>query len=135
MYQRISLIITTLLLAACTLPNLPADAVPTEPSSAVVAATTPTTVPSAVEAESAAPDNITEQTSEQSAVDNSEETTDVEAAATPVLVATSTPIVAEATATPTPTPDWLSTVTVEGEFYVLGNPNAPIRLVDYSDFL
>lgn len=44
--------------------------------------------------------------------------------------------------TPTPTPgatatpvDWLTTATVEGDYYVLGNPAAPIRLRDYSDFL
>ncbi|MEZ4859908.1 MAG: hypothetical protein R3C14_01300 [Caldilineaceae bacterium] len=31
--------------------------------------------------------------------------------------------------------DWLATVTVEGDYYILGNPAAPIRLIDYSDFL
>lgn len=31
--------------------------------------------------------------------------------------------------------DWLATVTIEGDYYILGNPNAPIRLIDYSDFL
>jgi protein-disulfide isomerase len=31
--------------------------------------------------------------------------------------------------------DWTQTVFVEGDFYVRGNPAAPIRLVDYSDFL
>lgn len=30
--------------------------------------------------------------------------------------------------------DWTQTVTVEGDFYVLGNPAAPVRLVDFSDF-
>lgn len=50
--------------------------------------------------------------------------------AAPVLVPTDTPQVADAIET-----DWLATVTVEGDFYILGNPNAPIRLVDYSDFL
>lgn len=49
----------------------------------------------------------------------------------PILVPTDTPETEEAVA---PT-DWLSTVTVEDNFYILGNPNAPIRLVDFSDFL
>ncbi len=31
--------------------------------------------------------------------------------------------------------DWLQVASKEGDLYVLGNPNAPIRLVDYSDFL
>jgi protein-disulfide isomerase len=31
--------------------------------------------------------------------------------------------------------DWSQTVFVEGDFFVRGNPAAPIRLVDYSDFL
>jgi hypothetical protein len=37
---------------------------------------------------------------------------------------------------PTATPgDWANTASVEGDYYLLGNPAAPIRLVDYSDFL
>ncbi len=53
------------------------------------------------------------------------------AVAAPILVATEVP-----TTTPTSeTIDWLTTATVDGNHYVLGNPNAPIRLVDYSDFL
>jgi hypothetical protein len=31
--------------------------------------------------------------------------------------------------------DWLRTASVEGGLYVLGNPAAPLRLTDYSDFL
>ena len=31
--------------------------------------------------------------------------------------------------------DWLTTVTVEGDYYVLGNPAASVRVLDYSDFL
>lgn len=31
--------------------------------------------------------------------------------------------------------DWLNTVTPDGDYYVLGNPAAPVRLLDYSDFL
>lgn len=48
-----------------------------------------------------------------------------------VLLPTLTPT-AGATATPV---DWLATVTVEGDYYILGNPAAPVRLRDYSDFL
>ena len=31
--------------------------------------------------------------------------------------------------------DWLNTVTVQGDYYVLGNPAASVRLIDFSDFL
>lgn len=31
--------------------------------------------------------------------------------------------------------DWTDVVTVEGDYFVRGNPAAPVRLVDYSDFL
>jgi protein-disulfide isomerase len=31
--------------------------------------------------------------------------------------------------------DWAVTATVDGDLYVLGNPDAPIRFIDYSDFL
>lgn len=34
----------------------------------------------------------------------------------------------------TPTPDWLQTASVDGDYYVLGNPASPVRLIDYSDF-
>lgn len=30
--------------------------------------------------------------------------------------------------------DWTQVATVEGDFYVLGNPAAPVRLMDFSDF-
>lgn len=46
------------------------------------------------------------------------------------------PTVLPPTATPVPEPeDWTETVTVEGDLFVRGNPAAPIRLVDYSDFM
>jgi hypothetical protein len=35
---------------------------------------------------------------------------------------------------PTALADWTTTATVEGDYYVLGNPQAPIRLIDFSDF-
>lgn len=31
--------------------------------------------------------------------------------------------------------DWTQTVTQEGDYWVLGNPAASLRLIDYSDFL
>ena len=36
---------------------------------------------------------------------------------------------------PGQTTDWLNTASVEGDYYILGNPAAPVRLTDYSDFL
>lgn len=72
----------------------------------------------------------------------------VEATATPAPTATPEPApaveaptataapVAEAapTATPEPEPDWTQTAALVDGLYVRGNPNAPIRLIDYSDF-
>ena len=52
-----------------------------------------------------------------------------------VLVATATPPAEPGVDATTEVIDWLSTVTVDGDYYILGNPNAPIRLIDYSDFL
>ena len=34
-----------------------------------------------------------------------------------------------------PVTDWTDVVTVEGDYFIRGNPAAPVRLVDYSDFL
>lgn len=31
--------------------------------------------------------------------------------------------------------DWSQVAGREGDLYILGNPNAPLRIVDYSDFL
>ncbi len=36
--------------------------------------------------------------------------------------------------TATPPPNWLKSASIEGDYYLLGNPAAPVRLVDYSDF-
>ncbi len=41
---------------------------------------------------------------------------------------------AEPTATTAPA-DWSTVATLEGDYVILGNPAAPIRLVDYSDFM
>lgn len=68
----------------------------------------------------------------------------VEATATPIpteppaatATSESAPVAAEQapTSTPEPEPDWTQTATLVDGLYVLGNPNAPIRLIDYSDF-
>ena len=57
----------------------------------------------------------------------------VEPEATAVPSDTPTPV---PTATPTPEPDWLNNSgrTTENLMY-LGNPNAPVTLVDFSDFM
>ena len=57
------------------------------------------------------------------------------AEALPVAAASAPAVEAASVAVPAAVPtDWLTTVTVEGDYYVLGNPAAPVRLVDYSDF-
>ncbi len=33
-----------------------------------------------------------------------------------------------------PVTDWTQVVTAEGDYFVLGNPAAPVRLVDFSHF-
>ena len=38
------------------------------------------------------------------------------------------------TNTPEPEPDWTQTAALADGLYARGNPNAPIRLIDYSDF-
>ena len=59
----------------------------------------------------------------------------IETAASPEPVFTDTPTPAP-TPTPTPEPDWLNTVgrTDDGLVY-LGNPEAPVTMIDYSDFM
>ncbi len=58
-----------------------------------------------------------------------------------IIVATATlapapvTVVVTDTAVAAPATDWLTTVSVVGDYYVLGNPAAPVRLIDYSDFL
>src|SRR5262245_17456815 len=51
----------------------------------------------------------------------------------PTVAATAAPTVAPTVATTTT--DWVNTASVEGDLYVRGNPHAPIRLIDFSDFL
>ena len=38
------------------------------------------------------------------------------------------------TASAAPVTDWTQVVTAEGDYFVLGNPAAPVRLVDFSNF-
>ena len=53
----------------------------------------------------------------------------------PTLPPTDTPT-PEPTATSTPEPDWLNSVgRTEHNLVYLGNPAAPVTLIDYSDFL
>ena len=56
-------------------------------------------------------------------------------ASEPTRPPTDTPI-PESTATFTPEPDWLNSVgrTVDNLVY-LGNPEAPVTIIDYSDFM
>ena len=49
--------------------------------------------------------------------------------------ATTQPVAEPApTNTPEPEADWTQTASLVDGLYVRGNPNAPIRLIDYSDF-
>jgi protein-disulfide isomerase len=68
-----------------------------------------------------------------------------EATATPEpvaveAVATEAAVSEEAILVPTVEPvvesvDWTQTASIDGDYYILGNPAAPIRLVDFSDFM
>lgn len=54
-----------------------------------------------------------------------------ESAPESVAAATEQPTPAD---TPEPAPDWTQTASLVDGLYVLGNPNAAIRAIDYSDF-
>ncbi len=57
-------------------------------------------------------------------------------AATPTQESTAAPEAAPTEASAAQEPqDWSQNAWQDGDLYVLGNPDAPIRLVDYSDFL
>ena len=67
-----------------------------------------------------------------------------EATATPEPVAAeviaTAPVSEETILVPTAEPvvdstDWTQTASIDGDYYILGNPVAPIRLVDFSDFM
>lgn len=46
-----------------------------------------------------------------------------------------TPTVASVAVAEDTSADWVNVASVEGDLYIRGNPNAPLRLLDYSDFL
>jgi protein-disulfide isomerase len=73
----------------------------------------------------------TEPAAEESATD---ESTPVTTSATAALVPTATSA-SEAPTPPAAPADWGAVATVEGDYIILGNPAAPIRLIDYSDFM
>lgn len=50
-------------------------------------------------------------------------------------VPTATPTVVAIAALEDTSADWVNMASVEGDLYIRGNPNAPLRLLDYSDFL
>jgi hypothetical protein len=75
---------------------------------------------------------------EQAQPTATEASTPLPAPATVVVPATSTAPIATtpiAMSTAVSNTDWVNTASVDGDFYVRGNPNASIRLIDYSDFL
>jgi hypothetical protein len=55
----------------------------------------------------------------------------------PTVTPTETPLPEPtATATPTPEPDWLNTAgRTQNNLVYLGNPAAPVTMIDYSDFM
>ncbi len=64
--------------------------------------------------------------------------------AMPEAVATEAAVSEEAILVPTEEPapvpereeaDWTQTAGIDGDYFILGNPAAPIRLVDFSDFM
>ncbi|MDQ3250176.1 MAG: hypothetical protein M3Q45_13330 [Chloroflexota bacterium] len=60
-----------------------------------------------------------------------------QAQATALPTVETTVVLTEVTAIalPSPAEDWVNTVNVEGDYYIRGNPDAPVLLTDYSDFL
>ncbi len=72
-----------------------------------------------------------------------------EAAPAPAAAATTSPVAEAATAAPAEEApagdapvaapaapvDWLQSASLEGDYFTLGNPDAPVRVLDYSDFL
>ncbi|MEZ4678979.1 MAG: hypothetical protein R2932_32665 [Caldilineaceae bacterium] len=77
--------------------------------------------------------------SEESAIAVEAESNNGANATDPILVPTATPAFLQVTEQPqepaAEAVDWLTQASKEGDLYVLGNANAPIRLIDYSDFL
>lgn len=55
--------------------------------------------------------------------------------AAPTEVAADAPTVASVMVAEDTSADWVNVASIEGDLYIRGNPNAPLRLLDYSDFL
>lgn len=135
MKSRIAIVATAMLLlftlTACE--GQPIPAADTEDS-------TTTTAESAAET-TAETVTATSIPAEEQASEDSETVTDAETETTAegdAIILRPTPAAVQEDPTPEPvaeTVDWTSTASIEGDYYVRGNPNAPIRLIDYSDFL
>ena len=108
-----------LILSACALPTATPDA----PDDAIVLV--PTDTP---ETPILTPtDTVEAQNAEAEQAEVTEEEKDI--AEAEALAEPSTEVAVEE-----PT-DWTQVATLEGDLYILGNPAAPIRLVDFSDFM
>jgi len=107
MLNKFFLLLVALLFVACGSTDVPATGVPTR--AAVVQKVEPTATATVV-------------------------ATAVPTESPTVAAATVAPTAALTTAITTMT-DWVNTASVDGDFFVRGNPSAPIRMVDYSDFL
>lgn len=125
-----ALILPAVMLPACG--GAPPQATPTE---IAVATLPPTTAPTPLPTDTPAP-----QPTEPPAVAAAlEPTVTATATQTPTPTDTATPLPTNTpppTDTPTPEPDWLavSSRTPEG-LMMLGNPNAPVTFIDFSDFM
>ena len=120
MHRLVYLVIAVTLITGCTVPDIP--------SSTEIA---PTSNESPADNNSQSSPPIDKPASEPTAAEATAENDMAETVAAPVLVPTDTPAAAQVEEPV----NWLMTATKEGDRYILGNPNAPIRLVDYSDFL
>jgi len=124
-YWHAVVVLTLLVVTACTRAEqiAPSGEVQTSAATANFVTTLPEETIALTETENLSAENHMEQ--------SSQEPTDTSEITAPVLIAT---VVPTATAENAPV-DWLATASREGNVYILGNPNAPIRLNDYSDFL
>ncbi len=122
--KRLSIfgLILPMILAACSAPAPPADIVITEAPVEVAAAATetplpPTVPPTAVPTDPPTPTHTPTVT---------------------IIPVTDTPDIPTNTPVPTPDPnfDWTTVSTrLDDQRMALGNPDAPVTIIDYSDFL
>lgn len=118
------LLAMTMLLAACS--GGAEDVVSSAPTAPTVAVDGPAPTAVAQPAPTEAPAEVPTEIPAEAPAETPTETPAQEAA--PTSAPAEEPV-------PSAPVDWTETVTVEGDYYVLGNPAAPIRLIDYSDFL